>query len=526
MSTAEAPSIQQLSREVWKKVPVLRNALTIHRNHRGQKLDLNRYPSMKALYTDTRPYGAVMKSVQGGISEWLLVKGIAEVLEGRNLFWVLPDGGLVGRFVKERFNKTMANTPEYHTQQTKSGRYRFDQTISMKQFGEGTIVFAGSRSQAAFTEYVADTLFIDELDRCDQKNVAMAQDRYGFAEDPHDWRISNPTITGFAIDDEYSRSSKGRWHIRCPKCGKLVFPDPFEVLLRQVDESQYVVRDPDFEWEGSGDPNLICSYCQGILPRYGEGQWIEEFPRKRIAGYHFSKLFTSNSSLRSVLEDFNRGLLDTTIMMRVYNADFGMAYDAPGARITKAVLDAARREYTMHVPNARCIMGVDVGRVMNVCVGQMIQTDHGYGVRLVWAGTVREEKEILEVYDRYRCIAGVVDGLPEERMSRRIARQRGGMFRAYYNRGRHDAVDKNRKIVTQNRTTALDAVKEGLAWGDILLPNNIETVFNFYEQMMASTRIYDEERDEYIWEEGSKEDHYHHAMAYMLAAKKLLVSAL
>lgn len=522
-----ATDFQQLDKQVRAINPMLYAALAYHRNHRGKMLDLGRQPAMKAMYAETRRFGSVIKSTQGGVSEWLLVYGITDASMGRNVFWVLPNGGVVGRFVKERLNKTLANTPEYKRLLGESMTMtRFAATIGMKQFGAGTISYTGSMSSSAFTEFVADTLIIDELDQCDQKNVAMAKERLGFSPEPAAWRISNPTITGFGIDEEYSRSTQGIWHIKC-ECGNYVHPDPFEVLLREVQDDEYVVRDPDFDWDQpDSEPNLICPHCNRVLPRFGEGRWIERYPRRNMAGYHFSKLFTSATSLREVVEDFNLGLSNSVRMMRCYNSNFGYAYDAPGAKITRDMIDSARGDYRQHNPKAKCILGADVGNTIHVVIAKLFPWESRYGAQVVLATEVHEEKELVELYDRYDCIAGVVDAMPEERMSRRITQQRRGMFRAYYDRGRGDKVITAQKIVTAARTPAMDSVKEALQTGQIVLPQDIDAVPGFYDQLMASTRTYDEDTQRFVWNEGSKEDHYHHALVYCNLSRAMVLSAM
>lgn len=514
-----------LEREVKHKTPVLYAALAYHKNHRGHLLDLEKQPSMKALYAERRPRGCVIKSVQGGVSEWLLVKGITEAGNGRNIFWVLPDGGLVGRFVNERFNKTIEFTPEYQELVDPRKLWAFKAKTGMKQFGRGTITFVGSRSSQGFTEFVADTLIIDELDRCDQKNIAMAVDRLGFAENPSDWRISNPTITGFGIDEMYSLSTKAKWHIECG-CGRYVHPDPFEVLFRQIDESTYMVRDEDYEMEGDMEPRMICPHCHGSLPRFGKGRWVEEYPRRHVVGYHFSKLFTSNATLRSVVENFNAGLSNYVRLMRCYNADFGMAFDSPGAKITAKMIDDAKGDYRMHRPEGRCIFGADVGNVIHAVVAELVPWQGKLGCRVVWAGDLHEEKDVLRKYDEYRCIAGTIDAMPEERMTRRLVRSRRGLYRAYYNRGPVDRVDQKNKIVNLSRTPALDAVKEGLVVGQMILPMDIDSVPGFYDHLQAARRIYDEDRQEFVWVEGSRPDHYHHALVYLNTTRALVLSAM
>jgi hypothetical protein len=524
----------QFYHELEVKNPLLYNALRNHRTHRGIRLDLEKFPAMKAMYLDRRPFGRVIKSVQGGVSEWLLCKGFTEVKQKRNIFWVLPDIGVASRFVRERWNKTLEYSPEYvkmatinpDTGEQTTTLSLLKLSMGMKMLAPGTIAFVGSKSESSMTEFVADTLLVDEMDQCNLKNLAMAPDRYGFAKDPHDWRISNPTITAYGIDEEYAASAKGRWYIRCEHCGRYFYPDPFQVLLRQVDDSHFIIRDNEYDEESAGDARIICPRCHKPVNRYGEGAWDEEYPTRPVAGYQFSRIFTSNTPLRTIINNFDKGLLDPVKMMRCYNADFGLAYDAPGARVTRDMLLNAKKDYALHVPSSKCIMGADIGAVINVVIASLFPLEGRYGMRVVYAGTVREEQDIYDLYDRYHCIAGIVDAMPEERMSRRMTRRRRGLFRAFYNRGKADRVDKEKKIVTINRTSAMDGVKEGIQLGTIELPWDIETVPDFFNQMMAPTRLYDSDREEFVWNEGSKADHYFHSLVYLNITRALVLSSM
>ena len=80
-----------------------------------------------------------------------------------------------------------------------------------------------------------------------------------------------------------------------------------------------------------------------------------------------------------------------------------------------------------------------------------------------------------------------------------------------------------------DRTAALDNVRAALATGALILPREIRRVPEFYEHLRASTRVYDPDarggEGAYDWVHGTRPDHYHHALGYMLVAGRLLVAA-
>jgi phage terminase large subunit GpA-like protein len=147
--------------------PTLYFALNGHRTHRGKRLDFSQNPFQVQIYHDTHPWTVIPKSTQCGISEWLMTTAIGNAYAGRNVFYVLPTGLLVGRFVKERFDKTIQLTPIYQqlgAADKEQGR-RNAMSVTMKQLGPGTIAYVGSNSPASFTEFAADIGIIDELDK-------------------------------------------------------------------------------------------------------------------------------------------------------------------------------------------------------------------------------------------------------------------------------------------------------------------------------------------------------------------------
>lgn len=121
-------------------------AMSCHRTHRGVPLDFINNPFLKQIYADESPDAGVMKSTQCGLSEYILCREIALACSGRNIFHVLPTDRLIGRFVRERMDKTIEATQKYRdiVKQTKSA-----DNITMKQFGAGTIVFVGSNSESS-----------------------------------------------------------------------------------------------------------------------------------------------------------------------------------------------------------------------------------------------------------------------------------------------------------------------------------------------------------------------------------------
>lgn len=510
------PADLALEKGLARDYPVFFNALKHHRTHKGNRLDFTRNPWAKEIYMDLHPWQAIIKSTQNGVTEYALCRELTEASQGRNIFHVMPDGNLVSRYVHERADKTIELVPYYKQLMRRD-------SVTLKQIGPGTITYVWSGSPGQFTEFAADTIIIDEVDRCDQDNLVMAKERLSNSENPRQLWISNPTILGFGIDEIFADTDQHHWHIKC-ECGAVTHPDFFHHVVREVEAGQYMVIDPD--WEPGRDAHMVCDKCSRKWSKSASGVWIPRAPEKHKRGRHLSKLFTARTSINELIENFIAAESDDTKMTRFYNADLGLAYTAPGAKITEDMLDTCVTDHKQGIrpKDGTCVAGIDVGTYFHITIGWI---QHGVaGVQLIDAQAVRTPEEVIDMLIKYRVRCYVIDAMPETRTSRRIASRAGG-FMCYFSKGKNDHIQGN--IITTDRTQSLDNVKAAVMTQALRLPVNARSIPDYYAHMTASTRVFDEDGNggegSYSWIEGSKADHYFLATAYLFMSGRLLVMA-
>ena len=506
--------------------PALYYAMAEHKTHRGKPLDLIRDPFLKKIYQDDSPDMAIMKSTQSGITEWIICLVIVGAINGRNIFYVMPTYNLIGRFVRERIDKTIQMTPIYQQYGVSEGRSMVS-NVGMKQIGPGTIAFAASNSPTAFTEFAADWFVVDEQDRCNQANLEMGWERLSAAETQNRRviKVSNPTVTGYGIDAAFAETDQLQWYIK-GDCGHWIHPDFFKHVIREDEPGRFIYCDESFDSDSTADALLICHKCGKPVNRRGQGQWVATYPGRRKRGYQISKLFSANVALRDIVERFEKGQNNPESMVRFYNGDLGHPYDASGAKVTVADLEACEQEYPVgYKPEGGIfIAGVDVGSVYNVCIGHMAYGQPG--VKLVDAKEIRDTEDLKDLFRQYGVKFFVIDALPETRESRKIAAWLAGGFVCYYTGGKREAFKG--KDVSVDRTIALDAVKEIVSLKGLGLPAGARNIPNFYDQMTISVRMFDADANSgegaYRWVEGSKADHYFHACGYMLTAGRIVIA--
>lgn len=500
-----------------KNNPVMWLAMRHHKTHKNEMLDFVTYPYLRQIYLDESSK-IVMKSTQSGLTEWLIVLVFAMAMQGKQIFYTLPTIDLVGRFVKNRFYKSIEHSMFYKSIMD-DNIAKASEAISLQHVRNGAIAFTGSNSTVGFTEYPADMLIVDEEDECDLSNLEMAVERLSNSDDRREFWVSNPSMLNYGIHAKWLESNQSLWHISAD-CGHLIQPDPFKHLLRKVDEKEYVIRDESFDWNSGKDIQLICDQCGKPINRKGDGKWIATFPGRKV-GHQINKLFSTKVSLREIVKRFDKGLTNDFVMQRVYNADFGLPYTAEGANISEAALDRCVQSFFLDefYTESACVIGVDVGTMMHVKISSLIENGE---LRARYIGSIQTEKELDELFVRYNIIAGVIDAQPEKRMAERLCRKHAGLFRCYYTNTKTDNVNIEDKIVSVNRTAALDNVKESILLKKTLLPKNAKTIPEYYAHMTASTRILKKDEKDYEWIETGP-DHLFHASAYELIARNMFL---
>jgi len=376
-----------------------------------------------------------------------------------------------------------------------------------------------------FAEFPADVVIIDEKDICNQDHVAMARERLDHSDVRRMIAVANPTITNYGIHLDYKESDQKNWFIKCSSCGKYIQPDFFQHIVKEIDKGVYILRDTEATMDSIEDIRPVCNYCNKPFDRFAEGEHVPKYRNKIKSGYQISKLYSGTSRIQQLVKNFNDGLSNDFKMERFYNADLGLPYVSAGAKITRDMLEENKQKYTMPDKLKKpCIMGVDVGGVLHVRINEVYKaTADETHTRAVFIGEVRELEDLYNLCKRYNVKAAVIDALPETRLSKAFSMSLPFAFRAFFGSERKDNINMQDKIVTIDRTQALDNVKEMYLLNKAILPMNADSIKDYYDQMQASTRIFDEKKNKYVWEEGSAADHYFLAEAYMFTALKILI---
>lgn len=557
--------------------PVLTYALHYHRNDRGDRLSFSGRPWLLALYEmwgAEPPRGAdvvFQKATQVGISEHMLVLAWAWCGElGYRLMYVLPRDEDRTAFYAMRVKKPLRHTPRY---QSLTRQTSFDSRSEyLMSIGRGFFRLAASNAEASFVSVPLDAYILDELDQCDQTNVLMAEDRLAWADSRKvRIRVGNPTVSDFGISALYEGSSKHRWCLTCPSCGKEDELDFFRHVVKEKPGGGWEPLDEDrAAAPAEGDLRAMCEECGAPLDR-GAGRWLAQHPERSRRGFHISKLIDGATPLRGIVEQHAAAQDDPKLLQRFYNAVLGLPYTPAGGKLTLALIKSRRFRYAdlgsrLWAPVRT--MGIDVGSPSKVVVSDLVegaqrrQIEEALGRpwkrlergpahdpqldkapeeeqrpralrRLLGAWEVRNLREVDRLVERFRPRCICIDALPEieavvaarKRWGRLIGGE-GRVWRVQYlfDQVREIGLDHSSGLAKIDRTYLLDLSARDWQEGYRICPMDVEELVRgaYCQELIVPTRV-EEETSRGIpvfrWTKGK--DHFFHADAYDRLAAEL-----
>ncbi|MFC1537601.1 phage tail protein, partial [Gemmatimonadota bacterium] len=169
-----------------------------------------------------------------------------------------------------------------------------------------------------------------------------------------------------------------------------------------------------------------------------------------------------------------------------------------------------------------CYLGADVGNLIHCVIGKKHPDKAG---QIVYVGAFPEWSHLDCLMARFGVCRAVIDALPETRMARDFAlRHKGKVYLCYYQEHQKGSYAWNERdfTVSANRTEALDASHNELSKGEVILPQECETIHEFAGHCSNVARVLQTDPDtgaskyRYL-KTGS--DHYRHAQSYESMAR-------
>lgn len=509
-----------------EREPKIYKALYFHRNTRGEVLSFADRPYMIELYRDRSKEMVIKKSVQCGVSEFLIVDMLDNAENGLSTFYVLPTYSLRNTFVANRIDRLFNNVPYYNNQMSKAQGDA--DSSSMKHYGKAALKFVGSNTPNEFKEFPADVLVIDEFDECDADNIAKAPDRIKASEHRIKKLVGNPTFEDFGIDAEFKLSDQKEWVVKCDECGNYQKLDFFKQVVSEVNENAYELRDKEWKQNCGRDIFCFCIHCNKPFNRLSrDAHWERQNPSSGISGYHFTRMMQSNTTIEELYSTFQKAQSNPSKMQAFFNSDLGEPYRASNVALSDYLLEqCVEQGYLMPQSAQECVAGVDVGSVLHVKISQVVEGKR----KAVFIGTVPRFEDVDNLIKQYGVICCVIDALPETHKAKELRDRHPSKvylctFHAKDGSTKGISINQDEQSISVDRTQSMDDSHSDILLQNVILPEDARTIDGggFYEQMCAPKRVFDQQGNRFVWREGSKADHFRLADNYEKLASVLSV---
>ena len=480
----------------------------------------------------------IMKSAQCGATELAINWGLHDTLcQKRDVLTVLPKDDTLKTFVQGRVDRAFRDSPVLKTVKPGTSNPKH------KSVGGQNWYFRASNSPSELVEIPVQTLLLDEVDRLNPKAIPMARKRMqGCPEHRRrEKAMSTPTRAGLGIHMMWRDSSQAHWLVPCPHCGA-------EQELRwgaNRDFPRPEVGDDWDEWEWT----WRCSSCEAPwteaerMEAIEAGHWEHEYPNRSTKGFHISALYSPTETAASVGQAYQDAVKndDPNAMIEFWNQVLGLPFSDGTDRLTDDDINRVRllEPFNMptNSPDDRLVsMGVDQSpKHIHVEIREWREKGDvaGRQCRAIAYFKVTEWEDLDDLIERYAVSCCVVDCLPEQRPARDLqSRFPGIVWLATYQDtlkslcewkgwgeekdGATGPLGMSGGYVRINRTEAIDRVFARFRGKcSIALPQDLPDEARRHLKALYAVEGQDRWGNPVKrYENGSKADHYAHAMVY------------
>jgi hypothetical protein len=478
---------------------------------RGEPLKFSDRKYLVQVYTDQHPNIVYTKSSQMGLSE----RGISEsvwLAEQKNLntLYTFPAQKQLQEFVQARVNPVLASS-DYLASRVGNVKGKSVETLGLKRIGDAYIYFRGSQNEKQIITIDADMIVIDERDRFNEKNVPFIEKR--LLASSLKWRreISTPTIPETGVHKSFLATDMRVWEIPCQnkKCRHWQELNFF----KNIDKKKKVVR---------------CVKCKALMNRFVDGRWRPLKPGREVHGYRINGMYNPSVTIPEMWKKYKKAAKSgASALQQFYNQDLGFPFDVVGQKVQVSELNSCKRGYGVPVDvkkNKEVYVGADVGvKYIHAVVLDKLEDDRS---RLIWAGTVKDffgPRDSLEaIMSKYKVKRLVIDQRPEVKKVKEFMDYfPGKVYAADYPNSKFSVQeyvrwDDIKFEVKLDRTISLDYLVSDIQNQRIELPENIESIEDFYYQLRSASRVMKKNNQGVEvagWVEKGP-DHYFHALNY------------
>ncbi len=311
----------------------------------------------------------LVKAAQGAGTEAILNSiGYRMDCTGGNILFVLPTTGVAKKVSRTRVAPMIEDCPRLREKVAPVRSRSASNTVLMKDYAGGTLLFAGANSASGLRSDPVPNLVMDEEDAYpvdldgEGSPGELAIQRTATFRNRRIFRVSTPTLLQFsAIWKAFLSGDQRYFHVPCPACGK-----------KQALVWSHKGRPGGVVWP-KGKPDEAryqCEHCgelfeewrkNDILP---QGEWIPTAPGNgggRIRSYQINALYYPygwpENAWPNLAAKWLRQYRDPVALKTFWNLKLGLPWDDPSeAKVDADTLFGRREQYGPEVPLGACVI--------------------------------------------------------------------------------------------------------------------------------------------------------------------------
>ena len=499
---------------------------------RKRPFTLKGYEFQRQIADDMHENMSVIKPSQVGLTEIQVRKALAWVRrnDGVSVIYTMPNDEMRSRVSQTRIKPIVENDAVFMSE--------FDEDAvrakGLMQFGQSFLYLTGAKEGDA-TSIPADMVMNDETDLTDEEMLNLFRSRLQGSKYKINQKFSTPTYPKAGISKDYTNSDQHEYMIQCDSCNHWQVPtftrefcsipgigDKHEDLVLQIDNDN--VGDLDLR-----SAHVHCESCHSPLDLGGgKREWVPLKPSMSdlSRGYRVRPFSLDGLDIRYITRELLEAKKKSSLR-RFYNTVLGEAYIDDSIALSEEMVKAAMSQpHGWHYNEQQVFIGIDVGQNCHVVMGTYNRVD-GWNV-FHWeiVPATQLESRVGELLKSYKIVGGAIDRHPYTPTAIGVREISKGAIIPVEYRGitevnvKENELSPDETYAQVNRTQLLDDVAKAIRTKQMTFKNYGDKENLIVTHMMDMVR-HEEEGEKAVWKKQTGEDHFFHAIGFMLAAKKL-----
>jgi len=489
------------------------------------------YHFQKAIADDMHPDMSVKKCSQVGLTEVQIRKALAITARGNNIsgIFTLPNEKMFTRVYNTRI-KPILEADEIFNPDTEISPVRRRDTVQIRD----SFLYITGCTEGDATSTPADFLFHDELDLSPVDMIGLYQSRLQNSDMRVTQKFSTPTFVGLGIDKSYALTDQREYLARCVSCNhwqiprftpKFIYLDGFDTELSDFSDltAEQIALMPIH------DSYVRCERCQKRLHLQDAEtrEWVATYPgRQNFRGYQVRPFSTGRLSPSYIFTQLAK-YLEQSFPRGFHNTVLGEAYTATSAQVQRGDIEACMRggEIPNVAKDTPVFLGVDIGFT---CWLTLSRDDaEGQPVFVLFENfpVSQLETRINELRKIYNIVQGASDRFPFTPTVDALRDATQYLIMPIQYRGANALLPHKDELgllthYSANNTLILDRLHSMISRRKVVISGYSglkETVITHLSDMVRDERP-DVEAE---WKKTSGNDHFFHAMALSLLARRV-----